>query len=130
MILAGCHSPVRIDELLTAGTTRSFEFFPPKSDEESTVLEASLLELEQLQPSFVSVTYRGGHESRQRTFDLVTRIEQGGRITVARLDDGSDIGCGAFINTAGASGARDLAAANDQMRAVRPKVVLRDPAGE
>lgn len=45
------------------------------------MLEASLHELEQLQPSFVSVTYRGGRESRQRTFDLVTRIEQGGRIT-------------------------------------------------
>lgn len=72
---------MRIDELLAAGTTRSFEFFPPKSDEESVVLEASLRDLEQLEPSFVSVTYRGGRESRQRTFDLVTRIERAGHLT-------------------------------------------------
>ncbi len=32
-----------------------------------------------------------------------------GRITAALLEDGSAIGCGAFINTAGASGARVLA---------------------
>ena len=72
---------MRIDELLAAGVTRSFEFFPPKSDDESIVLEATLRELEPLQPSFVSVTYRGGAESRQRTFDLVTRIRHDGRLT-------------------------------------------------
>ena len=32
----------------------------------------TLRDLEQLDPSFVSVTYRGGRESRQRTYDLVT----------------------------------------------------------
>ena len=72
---------MRIDQLLAAGVTRSFEFFPPKSDEESTVLEATLRDLEQLHPSFVSVTYRGGRESRQRTYDLVTSIQSGGRLT-------------------------------------------------
>jgi methylenetetrahydrofolate reductase (NADPH) len=72
---------VRIDELLAEGTTRSFEFFPPKSDEESAVLSRTLEELVPLHPSFVSVTYRGGRESRQRTYDLVTQIERGGRIT-------------------------------------------------
>ena len=72
---------VRIDELLAAGPTKSFEFFPPKTDDESAVLEATLHELEQLNPSFVSVTYRGGRESRQRTYDLVTRIQRGGQIT-------------------------------------------------
>jgi methylenetetrahydrofolate reductase (NADPH) len=72
---------VRIDELLAAGPTKSFEFFPPKSDDESVVLEATLHELEQLNPSFVSVTYRGGRESRQRTYDLVTRIQRSGQIT-------------------------------------------------
>jgi FAD-dependent oxidoreductase domain-containing protein 1 len=34
----------------------------------------------------------------------------GGRITATTLHDGTEIGCGAFINTAGASGARELAA--------------------
>jgi methylenetetrahydrofolate reductase (NADPH) len=72
---------VRIDELLAAGPTRSFEFFPPKSDEESATLAASLEDIQPLQPSFVSVTYRGGRESRQRTYDLVTQIEHDGYVT-------------------------------------------------
>jgi methylenetetrahydrofolate reductase (NADPH) len=72
---------VRIDELLAAGPTRSFEFFPPKTDEESAILAASLEDIQPLQPSFVSVTYRGGRESRQRTYDLVTQIEHDGYVT-------------------------------------------------
>ncbi len=72
---------MRIDALLAAGITRSFEFFPPKSDAESAVLTTTLRELEPLHPSFVSVTYRGGRESRQRTFDLVTQIQRAGRLT-------------------------------------------------
>jgi len=72
---------VRVDELLANGLTRSFEFFPPKSDEESAVLKRSLLDLDPLEPSFVSVTYRGGRASRQRTFDLVTQIQQAGHVT-------------------------------------------------
>lgn len=72
---------MRVDELLAEGLTRSFEFFPPKSDEESAVLERSLLDLDPLEPSFVSVTYRGGRASRQRTFDLVTEIQQAGHVT-------------------------------------------------
>jgi methylenetetrahydrofolate reductase (NADPH) len=67
---------VRIDALLQAGTTRSFEFFPPKSEAEATTLNETISDLEPLDPSFVSVTYRGGAESRQRTFDLVSRIER------------------------------------------------------
>lgn len=70
---------MRVDALLAAGTTRSFEFFPPKSDQESAVLTTTLADLGPLHPSFVSVTYRGGRESRQRTFDLVTQIQQAGR---------------------------------------------------
>jgi methylenetetrahydrofolate reductase (NADH) len=71
---------VRIDQLLAAGPTRSFEFFPPKTSEESATLSTTLSELESLEPSFVSVTYRGGRESRQRTFDLVTEIQRGGHL--------------------------------------------------
>ena len=72
---------MRIDALLASGATRSFEFFPPKSDEESATLATTLHDLEPLQPSFVSVTYRGGAESRQRTFDLVSRIQNEGQLT-------------------------------------------------
>jgi methylenetetrahydrofolate reductase (NADPH) len=71
---------VRIDELLKAGPTRSFEFFPPKSDDEAAVLDHTLGDLEPLAPSFVSVTYRGGPASRQRTFDLVSRIQREHRL--------------------------------------------------
>jgi methylenetetrahydrofolate reductase (NADPH) len=62
----------RIDALLAAGPTYSFEFFPPKNDAEQATLTQTLRELEPLRPSFVSVTYRGGRASRQRTYDLVT----------------------------------------------------------
>jgi len=74
-------SSVRIDELLAAGPTRSFEFMPPKTVEESADLAASLEDIQPLQPSFVSVTYRGGRESRQRTYDLVNQIERDGYVT-------------------------------------------------
>ena len=62
----------RIADLLAKGRTYSFEFFPPKSDAEQATLVRTLRDLEPLGPSFVSVTYRGGAESRKRTFDLVT----------------------------------------------------------
>lgn len=62
----------RIVELLEEGPTYSFEFFPPKNDKELSTLSRTIVELQPLEPSFVSVTYRGGAESRQRTFDLVT----------------------------------------------------------
>ena len=60
-----------VSELLAAGKTYSFEFFPPKNDSEQARLVETLLDLQPLRPSFVSVTYRGGPSSRQRTTDLV-----------------------------------------------------------
>jgi methylenetetrahydrofolate reductase (NADPH) len=61
-----------ISDMLARGPTYSFEFFPPKNDTEQATLVKTLRDLEPLGPSFVSVTYRGGAESRKRTFDLVT----------------------------------------------------------
>jgi methylenetetrahydrofolate reductase (NADPH) len=61
----------KIADLLARGRTFSFEFFPPKSDAEQATLVKALYELQPLQPSFVSVTYRGGRSSRERTHDLV-----------------------------------------------------------
>jgi methylenetetrahydrofolate reductase (NADH) len=63
-----------ISEMLDRGPTFSFEFFPPKNDAEQATLVRTLRDLEPLGPSFVSVTYRGGRESRQRTHDLVAGI--------------------------------------------------------
>ena len=65
-----------IAELLATSRTVSFEFFPPKSNEEAATLESTLRDLEPLEPSFVSVTYRGGAESRRRTFELVATIKR------------------------------------------------------
>jgi methylenetetrahydrofolate reductase (NADPH) len=64
----------RIAELLDAGPTLSFEFFPPKTDEAERQLEKVVVELADLRPSFVSVTYGALGSSRERTRDVVTRI--------------------------------------------------------
>lgn len=61
----------RIADLIAAGRTYSFEFFPPSNDTEHARLVRTLADLQPLHPSFVSVTYRGGRSSRQRTHDLV-----------------------------------------------------------
>jgi methylenetetrahydrofolate reductase (NADPH) len=61
----------KVADLLAAGRTFSFEFFPPKTDAEQATLVRTLHEMQPLDPSFVSVTYRGGRSSRQRTHDLV-----------------------------------------------------------
>ncbi len=57
-------------------TTLSFEFFPPKSEADSNVLFENITQLEELHPSFVSVTYGAGGSTRQLTHDLVARINQ------------------------------------------------------
>jgi methylenetetrahydrofolate reductase (NADPH) len=57
-------------------TTFSFEFFPPKTDEASDELFANIAQLQVLQPSFVSVTYGAGGSTRERTHDLIVRIQQ------------------------------------------------------
>jgi methylenetetrahydrofolate reductase (NADPH) len=61
----------RIIDLLTAGRTFSFEFFPPKDEQEQRLLTRTIADLEPLKPSFVSVTYRGGRISRERTTRVV-----------------------------------------------------------
>ena len=66
----------KIADLLAAGRTYSFEFFPPKSDEATALLETTIGELEPLGPSFVSVTYGAGGSTRERTRDVVLHIER------------------------------------------------------
>src|SRR5438105_8612843 len=60
--------------LLAAGTTYSFEFFPPRSDEAEAQLTRTLAQLEPLQPSFVSITYGAGGSTRDRTHRLVVDV--------------------------------------------------------
>jgi methylenetetrahydrofolate reductase (NADPH) len=65
---------VRIDDLLAAGPTTSFEFFPPRTDEGDRLLRDTLNELEPLGPSFVSVTYGAGGSTRERTHQIVVDL--------------------------------------------------------
>lgn len=65
-----------IRDLLAAGRTYSFEFFPPRSDEAARELEKTIGELEPLRPSFVSVTYGAAGSTRELTREVVVHIER------------------------------------------------------
>lgn len=71
---------MRIDQLLAAGPTVSFEFFPPRSDEAEQRLRSTLVDLEQLAPSFVSVTYGAGGSTREPTRRLVVDLHDNTRL--------------------------------------------------
>jgi methylenetetrahydrofolate reductase (NADPH) len=62
-------------------TTFSFEFFPPKTDAAAEDLFRNIVSLQELRPSFVSVTYGAGGTTRERTHDLVVRIERETNLT-------------------------------------------------
>src|ERR1700733_8370851 len=62
-------------------TTFSFEFFPPKTDAASNDLFAVIAQLQALQPSFVSVTYGAGGSTRERTHDLIVRLQRETNLT-------------------------------------------------
>ncbi|MAY73440.1 MAG: methylenetetrahydrofolate reductase [NAD(P)H] [Phycisphaerae bacterium] len=64
------------DIFRTRRTTVSFEFFPPKTEQAAQDLYANIAELEELKPSFVSVTYGAGGSTRELTHDLVTRLKR------------------------------------------------------
>lgn len=66
---------MHIEDILSRGAkTASFEFFPPQKEAGWESLFDSIRELEQLAPSFVSVTYGAGGSTRQRTNELVLRL--------------------------------------------------------
>ncbi|MCB9880531.1 MAG: methylenetetrahydrofolate reductase [NAD(P)H] [Planctomycetes bacterium] len=60
----------------SARPTVSFEFFPPKNDEATEELFATVRKLKESAPSFVSVTYGAGGSTRRRTLELVARIKR------------------------------------------------------
>lgn len=62
-------------------TTFSFEFFPPKTDEAWEELFRTIATLQSLKPSFVSVTYGAGGSTRERTHDLIIRIQKETQLT-------------------------------------------------
>ena len=71
----------RILDLLAAGRTFSFEFFPPRTVEAGIQLGKALAELEPLRPSFVSVTYGAGGSTRERTHDIVVDVLRNSTMT-------------------------------------------------
>jgi len=66
----------RIPDLIAAGRTLSFEFFPPKTAAGAAELDAALQELAVLRPSFISVTYGALGSTRANTRDLVIGFNQ------------------------------------------------------
>ncbi len=64
-----------VRDLIDAGERSfSFEFFPPKDEAGERQLWKALRELEQLHPTFVSVTYGAGGSTRDRTVRATHRI--------------------------------------------------------
>jgi methylenetetrahydrofolate reductase (NADPH) len=68
---------MKITDLYASGKRLfSFEFFPPKTEAGAANLERTIRDLKDLAPDFVSVTYGAGGSTRDRTVDLVTRIQR------------------------------------------------------
>lgn len=75
-----------IDKLKNPSPTLSFELFPPKSASGWGLLYSTLGEMSRLAPDYISVTYGAGGSTREKTVDLVTRIQgELGIETVAHL---------------------------------------------
>jgi methylenetetrahydrofolate reductase (NADPH) len=70
------------DILASEKTSFSFEFFPPKTEESWNSLFFNIKDLIPLHPSYVSVTYGAGGSTRDRTNDLVLRLQRETDLTV------------------------------------------------
>lgn len=67
---------MKISAMLRAGRTLfSFEFFPPKNEEDVTHLLATARTLKTLNPAYISVTWGAGGGTRRKTLDLVSTIK-------------------------------------------------------
>jgi methylenetetrahydrofolate reductase (NADPH) len=76
------NSAPTIRELLSTGERSfSFEFFPPKTPEAEEVLWRSIREIEQLRPTFVSITYGAGGSTRDGTIRVTERVAQDTSLT-------------------------------------------------
>ena len=71
----------KIVDILAAGPSRSFEFFPPKSDEGQARLREAWSDLGALQPRFFSVTYGAGGSTREKTHEIVVGINRDTSLT-------------------------------------------------
>ena len=64
------------DKLRAGIPTLSYEVFPPKNSTEWGALYETLGAVSKQAPDFISVTYRGGVSTRERTVNLVRRIHR------------------------------------------------------
>ena len=60
----------------------SFEFFPPKTEQASEELFKTISALMPLKPAYVSVTYGAGGSTRERTHDLVVKLQRETDLTI------------------------------------------------
>ena len=67
---------MKIRELLELDkTTLSFEVFPPKKDMDFANVEKAAFGIAQLQPSYMSVTYGAGGNTRKNTVAIAKGIQ-------------------------------------------------------
>lgn len=72
-----------VKDILNQTTTAfSYEFFPPKTDTDQDLLFQNISDLMPLQPAYVSVTYGAGGTTRDRTKNLVIRLQKETQLTV------------------------------------------------
>jgi methylenetetrahydrofolate reductase (NADPH) len=69
-------APAIRDLLASGARSYSFEFMPPKTEEDEGKLWRAIRELEPLRPTFVSVTYGAGGSTRDRTVRVTGRIAE------------------------------------------------------
>ncbi len=65
----------RIADLLSKGTSWSFEFFPPKTPVAQVAFDEAVAELSMIEPTFVSIPYGALGSTRDTTRDLVVRVD-------------------------------------------------------
>ncbi|GAB4244313.1 MAG: methylenetetrahydrofolate reductase [NAD(P)H] [Candidatus Methylacidiphilales bacterium] len=70
------------DILAQSRPTFSFEFFPPKAEADWASLFETIRDLMPLAPSYVSVTYGAGGTTRDRTHQLIVRLQKETDLTV------------------------------------------------
>jgi len=64
------------DKLKTTKRSISFEFFPPKTEKGEKELFKTITELQNINPTFVSITYGAGGSTRDRTRNIVKKIHE------------------------------------------------------